>query len=71
MTQYQTVKYSRTVHARKQHSVKQSGIEFSSNGDTIDIFCINEKTNSITTYLRMQIPREDLGKVVEALKLMI
>jgi hypothetical protein len=63
------VKYTRVV--KSQASIKtpnMSGLSISAYGDKIRLNAINPVTNVKTTYLYMEIPKEDLEEVINTLK---
>lgn len=69
------VNYSRTVKAHaKIKGVNQAGIHFmkmynhNDSKGVIEISCVNKKDGKLTSGLALQIPREDLEAVIEALK---
>lgn len=77
MTDEVKVHYTRTVRAyAKVHGINQAGIHFmklynrSDPNAVIEISCINKKDGKLTTGLALQIPREDLDNVIDALKQM-
>lgn len=68
------VKYSRTVYARAMSkSPNQAGIHIEdeswySDKKNILLHSVNAKDGNITSHLYLQIPKENLGEVIEALK---
>ena len=75
MTQEVQVDYSRTVAAHaKVKRVNQAGIHFyrydyqDGRPAVVAISCVNKKDGSLTSGLELQIPIEDVDKVIEALK---
>lgn len=66
------VKYTKDVYAQKGLTiVTQTGLELTDNilpGDVISLFAINKKVGFITTNLKMEIPKENIQDVIDALK---
>lgn len=65
------VKYSRAVHSRfKTAFVNQAGIHMQRGEAEVLLYSINKKDGWPTTGVHMNIPVEDIDKIIEALKQM-
>lgn len=64
-----TIKYSRTVESvAMSKNPTQIGLIVNSTDGIIHLNAVNAKTGTKTSYLEMQIPVEDLDKVIEVLE---
>jgi len=62
------IRYNRQVQSVAMSKwPNQVGLSLTKVGDVIDVESINPRTNSTTTYLRMQIPVEAIDEVINVL----
>lgn len=70
----QEVKYKRAVKAyAMSKSVSQSGLHINDGlaNNTVSLHSINTKDGKVTSHLMLQIPKENLQEVIDALKLFV
>ena len=62
------VDYSRVVESvAMSKRPNQNGMVIVKDGDKVFLHATNPKTNEVTSYLMLQIPIEDIDKVIDAL----